>query len=91
MGVKTAKHAKHAKKMHEAPNLEPLAQASNLKPERLLSFAKERLGEVKRQVPVILNSYLVLPPEARILLNMPNFCFPAPCIALRRRGIPLFR
>ena len=47
MGVKTAKHAKHAKKMHKAPNLERFAQASNLKPEELLSFAKERLGEVK--------------------------------------------
>ncbi|MCX6380340.1 MAG: hypothetical protein NT023_12840 [Armatimonadetes bacterium] len=48
MGVKTAKHAKQ---MHQAPNLEPLAQASNLKPQRLLSFAKERLGEVMRRFP----------------------------------------
>ena len=42
MGVKTAKHAK----MHKAPNVELFAQASNLKPRELLSFAKERLGEV---------------------------------------------
>ena len=34
------------KKMHQAPNLELFAQASNLKLLKLLSFAKERLGEV---------------------------------------------
>ncbi len=46
MGVKTAKHAKHAKKMHKTPNLEQRAKLPNLKPQKLLSFAKERLGEV---------------------------------------------
>ncbi|MCX6381115.1 MAG: hypothetical protein NT023_16860 [Armatimonadetes bacterium] len=43
MGVKTAKHAK---KMHQAPNLEQRAKLPNLKPQELLSFAKERRGEV---------------------------------------------
>ncbi|MCX6379520.1 MAG: hypothetical protein NT023_08600 [Armatimonadetes bacterium] len=43
MGVKTAKHAKQ---IHKAPNLELFAQASSLKLLKLLSFAKERLGEV---------------------------------------------
>ena len=51
MGVKTAKHAKYAKKMHQTPNLEPFAQVSNLKPLKLLSFAKERLGEVMCRFP----------------------------------------
>ena len=38
--------SRNTQKMHQAPNLELFAQASNLKPLELLSFAKERRGEV---------------------------------------------
>ncbi len=69
MGVKTPKwgcemrfyrekREKARKRGTMQPALEQRAKLPNLKPLRLLSFAKERLGEVKRQVPVSLNSYV---------------------------------